>query len=437
MSFSQGLSGLNSASKALDVTGNNIANSSTVGFKSASAHFADVFASSLTGGGASQAGIGVTLAAVQQQFTQGNITSTNNPLDIAINGGGFFRMDQAGSITFSRNGQFHLDKDGFVVNDQSMNLTGFQANATGQIIPGSPAPLQISAAQLAPVATGGSVGGSFQGVQAVLNLDSRSTAKVWAAPAVGNPSPNAYNYSTALSVYDTLGNAHNLALYFTKPPLPAPAGTWEVHMNIDGTAVANSSTTATLTFDSSGQLTAGSPLSIPAFSAGPPVVGIDLGAIATATGIPNNATIPAFDIDFTGTSQFGSAFASNRLEQDGYATGQMVGVSVGADGIVQGNYSNGQTRNQGQVVLAKFTNPNGLQSLGNNQWVNTSVSGTPLVDAPATSGLGALQAAAIEESNVDLTAELVLMITEQRNYQANAQTIKTMDQVMQTLVNLR
>ncbi len=432
MAFQQGLSGLNTSSKAIDAISNNIANSSTVGYKAANAHFADVYASSLAGGGASQIGIGTSLAAVQQQYTQGNITTTNNPLDISINGNGFYRMDTNGSITFTRNGQFHLDKSGYIINDQSMKLTGYPADASGLIVPSTPKTLQVSAADLAPVATGGSVGGSFQGVKAVINLDSRSSLPTgtWASgPATGlwSPSPTTYNYSTALSVYDSLGNAHTLTFYFEK----TGSGTWNVHYNVDGTTDANiTPATQAMTFDSSGQIVtpAGGKMTISS---------INLAAIGTATGKPNNATIPSFTIDFTGTTQFGSSFGTNRLEQDGYSSGRLTGLSVGTDGVIQGRYSNGQTRNQGQIVLANFTNPNGLQSLGNNQWSETSVSGPPLVGAPNTSSLGVLQSNSVEESNVDLTGELVSMITQQRNYQANAQSIKTQDQIMQTLVNLR
>mgnify|MGYP001327155572 CR=1 FL=1 len=430
MAFQQGLSGLNTASKAIDVTSNNIANSSTVGYKAAVSHFADVYANSLSGGGASQIGIGVNLAAVQQQFTQGNITTTSNPLDISINGGGFFRMDQNGAVTYSRNGQFHLDKNGYIVNDQDMKLTGYAAQ-NGIIRATSPSPLQISASDLAPVATGSNTTTAFQGVKANLNLDSRQTvpATAWAngpASGVWSPDPLTYNYSTALSVYDTLGNSHTLTMYFRKA---ATAGDWDVFANVDGTT--NQRVTLTggpLNFDTAGQLNSGSPLNI----------SIDLAGVMTDLGGTNNAATPlTFDIDFTGTTQFGSAFGTNRLEQDGFAAGHLVGLSVGSDGVIQGRYSNGQTFNQGQVVLANFTNPNGLQSLGNNQWAETSVSGPALVGAPNTSNLGVLQSASVEESNVDLTAELVNLITQQRNYQANAQSIKTQDQVMQTLVNLR
>lgn len=434
MAFQQGLSGLNTASKAIDSTSNNIANASTVGYKAGVAHFADVYANSLAGSGASQIGIGVTLAAIQQQFTQGNITTTNNPLDISINGAGFFRMDSNGAVTYTRNGQFHLDKNGYIINDQAMRLTGYPA-LSGIITASTPVPLQISASDLAPVATGSNTSSSFNGVKANVNLDSRQTVptSAWAdgpaAATVGGwtPDPLTYNFSTALSVYDTLGNAHTLTMYFRKA---ATAGDWNLYANIDGTTNANSGAGAltTLHFDTSGQLSSGNPAAI----------SINLNNVATSLGTTSGSATPlAFSIDFTGSTQFGSPFGTNRIEQDGYASGHLVGLSVGNDGVIQGRYSNGQTFNQGQVVLANFTNPNGLQSLGNNQWTETSVSGPALVGAPNTSNLGVLSSATVEESNVDLTAELVNLITEQRNYQANAQSIRTQDQILQTLVNLR
>jgi len=434
MAFQQGLSGLNTASKAIDSTSNNIANASTVGYKAGVAHFADVYANSLAGSGASQIGIGVTLAAIQQQFTQGNITTTNNPLDISINGAGFFRMDSNGAVTYTRNGQFHLDKNGYIVNDQAMRLTGYPA-LSGIITASTPVPLQISASDLAPVATGSNTSSSFNGVKANVNLDSRQTVptSAWAdgpaAATVGGwtPDPLTYNFSTALSVYDTLGNAHTLTMYFRKA---ATAGDWNLYANIDGTTNANSGAGAltTLHFDTSGQLSSGNPAAI----------SINLNNVATSLGTTSGSATPlAFSIDFTGSTQFGSPFGTNHIEQDGYASGHLVGLSVGNDGVIQGRYSNGQTFNQGQVVLANFTNPNGLQSLGNNQWTETSVSGPALVGAPNTSNLGVLSSATVEESNVDLTAELVNLITEQRNYQANAQSIRTQDQILQTLVNLR
>lgn len=498
MAFQQALSGLNVAGKAIDVTSHNISNASTVGYKAASAHFSDVYAASLSGAGASQVGIGVNLAAVQQQFTQGNITATNNPLDISINGAGFFRMDTNGATTFARNGQFHLDKNGYIINDQSMRLTGYAA-LSGIIVPSTPQPLQISASDLAPVATGTNVSSTFRGVKANLQLDSRSTVPEvpWADAAVPTgatvnagvtasggtaaqataaataydaaiaasstqaaasqaaydavigtggsvlaataartagmsganytPDPQSYSYSTALSIFDSLGNAHTLTMYFEKT---AASGQWNVEFTVDGTS--NQYVTVTpanaLQFNTLGQIASGNPMSVQ----------IDLNNVMGALGTTNDADpVMSFDVDFTGTTQFGSSFGTNRLEQDGYTAGNLIGLSVGNDGVILGRYSNGQTFAQGQVVLANFTNPNGLQSLGNNQWAETSTSGPALVGAPNTSSLGVLSSSTVEESNVDLTSELVNLITNQRNYQANAQSIKTQDQVLQTLVNLR
>lgn len=434
MSFQQGLSGLNASAKALDVLGNNIANANTVGFKSAEAHFGDVFANSLAGAGAAQVGIGVGTSAIAQQFSQGNVTATNNPLDMAINGGGFYRMISNGTVTYSRNGQFHLDRSGYIVDDRSRVLTGYKADSTGEIIQASPEDLRLDNSDQSPVATGTGVG-SFQGVKATINYDSRSIAPASATPpapwvAGVNHDPSTYNWSTAVSIYDSLGNPHTLSLYAVKT---ATSGLWDIHAAVDGTTDANVTLgTPTLQFTSSGQLDSS--------IAGNGIVNvsIDLDTVMTDSGKVNSATTPlVFDIDFGGSTQFGSSFGANRLEQDGYASGRLSGVSVAADGVIRGNYTNGQSRNLGQVVLVNFTNPNGLTSLGGNQWAETSSSGSAIVGAPGTASLGVLQSAAVEESNVNLTAELVKMITQQRNYQANAQSIKTQDQIMQTMVNLR
>ena len=427
MAFQQGLSGLNSASRALDVTSNNIANSSTVGFKSASAHFADVFANSLSGSGASQVGIGTSTSAVQQSFTQGNVTTTNNPLDIAINGGGFYRMSTNGSITYSRNGQFHLDKDGYVIDDQARRLTGNQA--TNGVINGALGDIQISSAMINPSQTAT--------VDMGLNLNSGSTALTAASvpPAliagtlVAGATPGtylapavaSYNNSTSQTIYDSLGNAHVQTYYFVKNS----ANSWNVLSTVDNGANNGGEITdvTTLVFGPTGTLTA---------PAGGTVAGVALNWDASMA-----VAAQSLSFDFAQTTQYGSAFATNSLGQDGYTSGRLTGLSVAADGMINGNYSNGQARTLGQVVLANFTNPNGLASLGSNQWAETTTSGSAIVGTPNTGTLGVLQSAAVEESNTDLTAELVNMITQQRNYQANAQSIKTQDQIMQTLVNLR
>jgi len=409
MSFQQGLSGLNSSSKALDVIGNNVANAGTVGFKSGSAHFSDVYASSLSGGGASQVGIGSSMSAVIQQFTQGNITTTNNPLDISINGGGFFRMSQNGAVTYTRNGQFHLDNAGYIVNDKNLKLTGYPVDNNGNVVPSTPVELQLSASQIPPRATSDPLSGNLT---AVLNLDSRESN-----PAISPfnfQNPQTYNFSTGLSVYDTLGVAHTLTTYYVR----TGPGAWTVHATLDG---ATPQVVGNLTFNSSGALTSGPTYALPNYA---------LTTGATTPWSPGT-------VDFTGTTQYGSESGVDRLTQGGFAAGALAGITVGADGVIQGRYSNGQTRALGQVVLSNFTNPNGLVNLGGNQWAESSMSGPPLVGAPNSGSLGVLSSSSIEESNVDLTAELVSMITQQRNYQASAQTIKTQDQVLQTLVNLR
>lgn len=460
MAFQQGLSGLNTSAKTIDVISNNIANASTVGFKTAGAHFGDMFAASLQGAGASTIGIGAQLGSVAQQFTQGNVTSTNNPLDVAINGNGFFTLNKGGEIRYSRNGQFHIDKEGFVINDDGGRLQGRIAASDGTIRPNTPEDIQISAAlaKLEPVETGTSTGGSISGIVASLNLDSRTPLPVapattkWTVPTQAEPqiTPTSYDYSTALTTFDSLGNPHNLTLYFVKT---STAGQWEMYGSMDGTLgdtpagpstpdVPSLTKPVFLTFNTTGALTSVSTLP------GPPVppllefqATIDLDRVATNLGKVNNANPVlgggAVKISLEGTTQFGSSFSTNRLVQDGFSSGDLAGISVSPDGIIQGRYSNGQTKNVAQVVLASFTNPNGLQSVGQNYWIQTSASGAPTSDAPGAGLLGVLQSSSVEDSNVDLTAELVSMITAQRNYQANAQSIKTQDQIMQTLVNLR
>jgi len=402
MGFQQALSGLNAAAKNLDVIGNNVANTNTVGFKGAQAQFADVFASSLSGAGGTQIGIGTQIATVSQQFTQGNITVTNNALDLAVNGKGFFRMSQNGAITYTRNGQFQLDKDGFVVNSKGLRLTGYQA-AGGVILPGNLGDLQISAADLLPKSTANATVGA--------NLSSADPVKPIAS---FNPLlPATFNFSTATTIYDSLGQSHNMTLYFNK----TAANTWGVSTYVDGAATAGG--VSVLTFNTNGSF-----------------LGVT-NPTQSATLVNGAATPLAVTLNYAQMTQFGSAFGVNTLNQDGYASGRLNGFNIGADGVILGRYSNGQSQSLGQVALANFVNPQGLQPLGNNQFGDTPTSGAPLVGTPNSASLGVLQSAAVEDSNVDLTAELVNMITAQRVYQANAQTIKTQDQVLQTLVNLR
>jgi flagellar hook protein FlgE len=412
MSFEQGLSGLNAAAKDLDVVGNNVANSSTVGFKSGAAHFADVYANTLASSSVS-VGIGVGVAAVDQSFSQGNITTTNNPLDLAISGKGFFRTSDNGAITFGRNGQFQLDKNGFIVNDAGARLTGYQPGANGALSTAAPTDLQLISGNIAPQAS--------TAVKALLNFDSR--APTLAPAAFDMNDPTTYTSATSVSTFDTLGNAHALSLYFVK----SAANKWDVFAANDNVPVpappAASAPVGTVGFLSNGSIDPNPLVTTP---------------ITIAAPVTTGATTPlSVTLDFTGTTQFGSNFGVTQLSQDGFTSGQLSGYNVSADGIIAGRYSNGQTKTLGQIALADFTDPQALQPLSNNVWAETSGSGPPLVSTPSSGSLGVLQSGAVEDSNVDLTAELVNMITAQRDYQANAQTIKTQDAVMQTLVNLR
>ncbi len=482
MGFQQGLSGLSAASKNLDVIGNNVANANTAGFKQSQAQFSDIYANTLGGtggssGGGVQAGTGASIATVAQQFGQGNITATNNSMDIAISGGGFYRMDNNGATSYSRNGQFQLDKNGFIVDNKGLKLTGYPVDALGVVLTSTPGPLQMSAAMLAPKAT----------VNVTAGLSMNANAPVPTNPAFNPVDPTSYNNSTSATVYDSLGNAHVSAMYFQRQALPvaslgtatmaagsnvmtlgstaglavgntitvggtpytisaitsgttvttsavaaaafgpvaptattAVSSTWNTYLTVDGTPVpAPAAPLTVLTFNTNGTLAT-------------PVA-----PVLSAAFTPTGAVAQSLTIDFAGSTQYGTAFGVNSLGQDGYTTGQLNSINTGADGVIVGRYSNGQTKNMGQVVLASFSNPQGLQAMSNNQWTSTSASGLALVGAPGSSSLGVLQSGSVEDSNVDLTAELVNMITAQRSYQANAQTIKTQDQLMQTMINLR
>ena len=412
MGFQTGLSGLNASAKNIDIIGNNVANANTVGFKGSRAVFADVFASSLAGAGSSNVGIGVKVATVQQEFTQGNVSVSNNPLDIAINGRGFFRFDDQGTISYSRNGQMHLDANGYVVNSDNLRLTGYTVDANNAIVPSSPVPIRLATSDISPSAT--------STIDATLNLDSRSTA---IALPFNAANPATYTSSTSSAMYDSLGNSHALTMYFTKTANP---GEWALRANVDGGPLADVNLGAgaglpvLLQFNSSGALTTAQPLA------------------GVTVAFTNGATTPqTLDLNLTGTTQFGSEFGVTALAQNGFTSGRLVGFDVADTGIISGRYTNGQSETLGQVVLANFANMQGLRSKGDNLWEETSASGAAIVGAPLTGSMGSLQSAAVEDSNVDLTQELVNMITAQRVYQANAQTIKTQDQVLQTIVNLR
>lgn len=407
MGFQQGLSGLGVSSRHLDVVGNNIANAGTVGFKHSRAEFADIFAQSSSGIAANTPGIGSKQLANAQQFTQGNLSPTENPLDLGISGNGFFRMqDPTGGVTYTRNGQFQMDKNGYIVNSQGIQLTGFLPDSTGAINLSTPAPIQLPTGDIAPTVT--------SEVTAQLNLDARSTVPV---PAFSIANPASYNASTSINVYDSLGYAHTATMYFRN----TGANAWDVY-----TTVSNSNSSAVplgptaMTFNSNGTM---------ATPAAP---------FAQSVTLTNGATTPfSFNIDVAGTTQFGSAFGVNSMSQDGYTSGRLVSMNFDDKGVLVGRYSNGQTQNLAQLAMVNFANIQGLQPAGDNLWAETFESGAPIVNKAGTSNLGTIQPASLEDANIDLTKELVDMITAQRNYQANAQTIKAEDTIMQTIVNIR
>lgn len=425
MGFQQGLSGLNAASKSLDVIGNNIANSGTVGFKSSDIQFNDVFATALTGAGGAQVGIGSKVGGIMQNFSQGNISITNNPLDIAINGNGFFRMaNPSGAVTYSRNGQFHLDNNGYIVNSSGLQLTGYTTinPVTGLAVPSAPLPLQLN------------LGGiqANQTTKATVSVNVDATAAVIPAATGMNPANAAsFTSATPVTAYDAIGEAHDVMLYFVKRTT-VPAPTWDVYMDMSGVSASPAPVApdtlpklTTLTFNPNGTI-------VPNAAATPPALSYT----------PTNTVTPVLiDFNFADaanpTTQFGNPFGVNFMSQDGYASGQLAGFSTSEDGYVTARYTNGQTKKLGQVVMYSFNSPQGLQPVGNNQWAESSSSGPAKVGVPGGNNLGLLQSGAVEDSNVDMTAELVKMITAQRVYQANAQTIKTVDSIMQTLINLR
>jgi flagellar hook protein FlgE len=404
MGYQQALSGLSGASSDLDVIGNNIANANTVGFKQGAAQFADMYASSMATAVSNQIGIGSRLSEVQQQFSQGTITTTNQALDVAINGNGFYQLSSNGSTVYSRNGVFHLDNTGKIVNSAGLQLMGYAADSKGVVNSASTVPLTVPTSNIAPSAT--------TKVQTQFNLNSQDATPT--TTPFDATDAKSYNTSTSVDVYDSLGGTQKVSVYFVKNS----TGSWDAYSG-SGDPVTNATKISTLAFDTSGNLTSGGKVSF-----------------SIPNGADGGATNQTMTMDFTGTTQYGAKSGVTNVIQDGYTSGELTGFSVGTDGTLTGNYSNGKTQALGQIAIANFNNQNGLQNLGGNVFAQTSASGAPQVSVPGSTNHGTLQGGAVENSNVDLTSELVNLITAQRNYQANAQTIKTQQTVDQTLINL-
>ncbi|MBI5330004.1 MAG: flagellar hook protein FlgE [Betaproteobacteria bacterium] len=516
MAFQQGLSGLSSASTNLDVISRNIANANTVGYKGGQAQFADVFAhSSGGGGGGVEVGIGTRVLAVAKQFSQGQITPTNNPLDVAINGEGFFKLNDGGSYSFTRNGQFHLDKDGYLNSNTDTRLRGYTSSlldATGNITGfEGEGDVQVNFSPIPAVPT--------DEVRIGLNLDERSSIPSVAFPTTSVPSTginaNSYNHSTTVSVTDSSGDKHDLTLYFAK----STANTWDVYATADsadygdpiydvgqvtfagdgslstpanglltissvdvdtraavsrvtGLIAGNLSQTGstitvsgTQTTYSGGEVTiangtlvtlAGNASNSGTLKiAGGTVVFDSATGIATVTGgtvipggttsIPLSKDVDALSINLTlkdpGNAaplltQYASDFGVHLVNVNGQASGSLTSLSVGVDGTINAQYSNGQSKPIAQLMLVNFRNPDGLVSLGSNQWGQTDESGAEIPNKPGEGIAGVLQSGSVENSNVDLTSELVNLIIAQRMYQANSQSVKTQSDLLQVLVNM-
>ncbi len=411
MAFSQAVSGLNAAATNLDVIGNNIANSATYGFKSGSASFADMFAGS-------KVGLGVKVAGITQDFTDGTTTSTGRALDVAISQNGFFRLvDNNGAVYYSRNGQFSLDENRNLVNSQGLNLTGYPANGTPPTIQQGANPVALSIPNTLMSAKASTTGT----MQMNLNSTDNAITKTF------NPSdPDTYNKKGTVTVYDSLGNSHDLNVYYVK----TEANKWDVYTQDTSVSGAGFAKMAQMEFNPSGTLKSVTSTD-PASTAAAMTVDIPIVSL-------NGSTAGTFNLSFLNSMQQNTGSSDVvATTQNGYAPGSLVSYQVNDDGSVVGNYSNRQSQLLGQIVLANFSNTGGLQSEGDNVWSATQSSGVALLGTAGTGNFGSLTNGALEASNVDLSKELVNMIVAQRNYQSNAQTIKTQDQILNTLVNLR
>ncbi|MGQ9831596.1 MAG: flagellar hook protein FlgE [Thermochromatium sp.] len=444
MSFSIGLSGLQAAAKDLEVTGNNIANSATVGFKKSRAEFADIYASSFSTC-RSKSAVGVRLAAVTQQFSQGSLELTGNTLDLAINGEGFFVLrNKAGQneMVYTRNGTFQVDRDGYVVSSSGKRLQVFPPKIPESNIAdfdsGKLTDLQLPLDRIgAKTTTNVNINFNLNADEDVIT-NTGGPAFAWPTLPDTVPNPNSYNWSTTYQVYDSLGSPRDVTMYFVKTgPL-----TWDVHVGM---------------YDVNNVTPPNPPVMVDATGTGGPIV-IEFntdGTLRTVNGVqvPDAGAVipinmPAFtdngaaelvaSINLNNATQYSASKNSViDLTQNGYASGTLSGFDIDTDGIVFARYSNGQSHILGQVAMANFKNPQGLSQIGDNNWAQSYGSGEPVYGAAGDGRLGSIQSCALESSNVDLTEELVNMITAQRNYEANAKTISTADQMTQTILNLR
>ncbi len=398
MSFQIALSGLNAASTDLQVVSNNIANANTTGFKASRAEFADVYS-----GGALNVGNGVRLSEVRQAFTQGNVDITDRQLDLAISGNGFFVVSDNGSRLYSRVGAFGLDATGYVENAQRERLQVYPPRGDGTFNTGALADLRFTTDTSPPRPT----------VAVDMNINLPAGSALPSVTPFDISAPESYNRSTSSIAYDSLGVAHNTTFYFI-----ATSTGWDAALSIDGTQVG---TPQAFAFNSSGVLTT------PAN-----------GQLAFTGHDPGNGAAPMdLTLDMSRSTQYGSDFVVNQINPDGQAAGRLRSFSVDPTGVVFARFSNGESTALGQIALANFSNSEGLLKVSDTSFQETFQSGVPQRGQAGLSDFGVIQSGALESSNVDLTEQLVRMITSQRLFQANAQVISTLDTVTQTIINIR
>jgi flagellar hook protein FlgE len=405
MTFRVAISGLSAAQAELSTTANNIANSSTTGFKASRVQFGELYSASAQGEGAFAVGSGVKVTGVSQQFNQGAINFTDNGLDLAISGSGFFVLGSDSGRVYSRAGSFKVDRDGYVVNNGGLRLQVFPPVSGGGFNTGATADLRLQSGESAPAATN-RVGVTF-------NLPGNASGPP--STPFDPANPDTYNYSTAMTVYDSLGAAHTATVYFSKL---AADNTWEQRLYIDGNAIGDAQT---LEYSNTGALVA-------------PANGeVTFPEYTTQTG----AAPLQLDFDFRASTQYGTAFSVSAVEQDGYTTGRLIGVETQVDGVVQARFTNGRSVALGKVALAQFASLDGLQQMADTTWSESFASGPALLGEAGSGGAGVIQSGALESANVEVTEQLVNMITAQRNFQANAKMISTADAISQTVINIR
>lgn len=412
MSFEVAVTGMNAATSDLEVISNNIANANTNGFKRSRAEFADVYAASDLGVAKNSTGEGVRVTNVRQQFTQGEVNFTENNLDLAISGGGFFRLtDSSGGIVFSRAGTFGIDREGFLINASEQRLTGYESDEAGKILP-TLGQMKIDTADLSPR--------SSENISLGMNVNA-SSPEIPAATTFDPANPSSYNFSTSATVFDSQGSSHVVDMYFRKDN--GVPNSWKSFMYVNGSEISQAGG-ETVTFKADGTL------DLVNGSAHPVVTSSQFNPTPTVSPME-------LDIDFSQLTQFDSPSGVNQVTVDGYSSGRLASLEIDSTGVIYGRYNNGQSYAMGQVALANFSNIEALRPVGNTSWAETFGSGQPAIGSPGAASLGNIQSSALEQSNVDITEELVDMISAQRNFQANAQVISVADTLTQTIINIR